>query len=173
MPETKECPSCKEQVRKDALKCEYCHEAFGESSRQQPVLYHDLLHSLLEFLGKLVFPLAIVSLVLNFESTIKSVLGKATTAEFLGVSIQFSQSSGYEGELTPLELYHLIGSVGAGGTRYEGERAKNIDNLVEKGLATIEVEERTSGSPEMQGIWAEVEPTAEGKSFLRNIGVDL
>lgn len=168
------CPSCKEEISKDATKCFHCHEFVNTPQKNPPeIADHTQFKAICELLGKMILPSTIFIIILVFQPTFEDLLKNTKSAKFLGVSIFFSESSGFQGDLTPMALYHLIGSASRGGTRYEDERKTYIDELVKKGLVTVEVDIKNEGSPEMQGTWAILNPTPQGTILLNNMGVSV
>ncbi len=169
------CPYCKEDIQRDAVKCKHCHEFV---SSKPPVKTNELsdekFKAILDLVGKAFIPLVIVVLVLALKPTLVDLFGKTTSAKFLGVEISFDKSSGFQGDLTPLALYYLIGSADGGGNRYEDEEIKkSVKELASKDLITTKIEETTEGSPEMKGTWVVITPTEKGKEFLANMGVTV
>jgi hypothetical protein len=125
------------------------------------------LKAVLEFAGKLILPVVILTVVIMFKPVIEQLPGTAESAEFMGIAIKFRATPGFRGDLTPKALYYLIGASEGGGVRYETrDQTQPIDELRDKGLVSVSIKRNTVGSPEMRGTWAELEPTAAGRQFL-------
>ena len=171
MDNTKQCVFCCSEIPLHAKKCIHCNE-FVEPNivkeNNNRLEYYRLLGDLL---GKLILPLVILVCFILYKPTVEQLLVKTESADFLGVKISFNNTKGYKGELTPQALYYLIGASDGGGVRYEGDAVRSINELKEKGLITLRISQTTTGSPEMQGTWAEILPTEKGKSFLQDMGV--
>jgi len=179
------CPSCQELINASAIKCKHCLEFLPGSEKKQKnnKISPELIQALIDLLSKALTPVTIIILALAFRPTVAMLLSNTEEAEFLGTKIQFTASYSFTGELTPVEIYYLLGAANNSATEasslnYDGVKEKGLDNYIfaleEKGLAQIKIK---ANPEEDQAVFGEealiILPTEKGKRFLVELGLQL
>lgn len=187
-PDSSTCPFCREAIRSSAIKCYHCGEFLPTVPlRKQKVDTGPFWTAFFGFAGKALLPAALIALAVLYMPEVRGLLPKVRQAEFLGTKLVFSETRGYTGELTPIELYYLLGSAENYGKKLESMSALNlpylratgkmaaIDSLVKKGLITATEVQRPppQGSNEPIRSLLSTAPTENGKSFLIDLGLKL
>lgn len=182
------CPYCKSSIESTATKCKFCHEFlpdFKESNKKTQKSSPELILALIEFAAKALVPLTILILGLVFKPTLEKLLTTTEQAEFLGTKVKFTQTKSFTGNLTPTELYYLIGSASnysngtsetKGGLNYDilkqNGLASVLRSLEDKGLVKLSITKNSDKDINIFGKESlEVTPTEKGKDFLIELGL--
>jgi hypothetical protein len=168
------CPYCREPISLAAVKCPHCQEFLRENATDGDTR---LPVELISLVGKSLVPITILVLALVFKPSLETLLQRTDSAEFLGTSIAFSHTQSFQGDLTPYEIYYLIGSAGNYGTgprttlNYghlkESGQNEVLVRLEAKGLVVLEID--SQGFSDSQGVI--VTPTEKGRRFLVELGL--
>lgn len=179
------CSYCLSPIPPAAKKCSACLEfTAGNQSAAKPSQKAEIVKAILDCVGKLGIPVAVIVFLLLFRHDMSELFARAHSAKFGENTITFDLPRISKGtiDLHPVALYWLMQAAKRPNTEYRHdfltpEDFNALDELTNKGLATYVVTERKPTSDADAKFFGtksiHITATSKGLEFLQAIGLEL